>query len=408
MIAAAPLDQSIDQLTDADRVRLAASPLASPTLLETLARDRDVTVRAALAMNPGTPCAVTDLIAGDRDERVRALLGRRLAAMMPSLPGQQLDDLQERALATLLTLVKDETVRVRAAIADVLKDMPGAQHALIMRLASDSAMPVADPVIRLSPLLTAEDLLALLATASTAATATAVARRPGLAAQVADVIAESADSSTVTALLSNNSASIREATLDHLIARAADHTEWHQPLVNRPKLSSRGANALSEFVTTRLLAQLSERSDLDPSITQILRDRLKTRVDHPPELEQDSPTVQQAMDAARHMEAENQLTEAAFLAVVRRGEARMCTAMLAVAGNLPVSVVDRACTLRSAKGLLSIVWKSGFSVETAGPVQSLLARLPPESILRGSSTKMFPLSQDEMRWHIEFLTKMNR
>lgn len=399
---------TIDRQPDADRVRLAANPLTSSTQMEALARDQDVTVRAALAMNPSITGAMTDLIASDRDERVRALLGRRLAAMMPSLPGQQLDVMQEQALTTLLTLVNDETVRVRSSIADVLKDMPGAPHELIMLLASDGAIPVADPVIRLSPLLTAEDLLALLAAAPTPATATAVARRPGLTAQVSDVIAQSADTSAVTALLNNESASIREATLDQLIARAATHTEWHQPLVRRPTLSSRGASALSEFVTASLLSQLAARPDLDPSIALDLHTRLKSRVEVPSPSEDTSATIQRAMIAARQMASREQLTEAAVLAVIRRGEARMCTAMLAVAGKLPADVVDRACTLRSAKGLVSVVWKAGFSVALAGPVQTLLARLPPEAILRETDANRFPLTPDEMRWHIEFLSKMSR
>ena len=63
----------------------------------------------------------------------------------------------------LAELVEDEAVRVRAAIADVVKDMPQAPRELILRLAHDSAVPVSEPVIRLSPLLTTEDLLALLA-----------------------------------------------------------------------------------------------------------------------------------------------------------------------------------------------------------------------------------------------------
>ena len=41
-------------------------------------------------------------------------------------------------------------------------------------------------------------------------------------------------------------------------------------------------------------------------------------------------------------------------------------------------------------------------------VQTLLARLPPEAILRETDANRFPLTPDEMRWHIEFLSKMSR
>lgn len=86
----------------------------------------------------------------------------------------------------------------------------------------------------------------------------------------------------------------------------------------------------------------------------------------------------------------------------------MVTALIAVAADVPASVVDRAATLRSAKGLVSLVWKAGFSMRTAGPLQTLLARLAPETVLRATPSGGFPLAVEEMRWQIDFLTRMGR
>jgi hypothetical protein len=82
--------------------------------------------------------------------------------------------------------------------------------------------------------------------------------------------------------------------------------------------------------------------------------------------------------------------------------------LLAVAAGTSVTVVDRAASLRSAKGLVSLVWKAGFTMRSAVALQSLLARLAPEAILTSSPGGNFPLAVEEMRWQLEFLGRMGR
>ncbi len=391
------------------RVRLGASIDSSPDLLAVLAVDPAVTVRAAVALNTAAPVGADRILARDGDERVRTLLARKLANLVPELQNVERDRLQQHALLVLTELVRDEAVRVRAAIADVLKDMPGAPRDLILRLAYDSEIPVSEPVTRLSPLLTTEDLLTLLAAAPTLATATAVASRTGLNETVSDAVAASADAVAIRTLLTNHSAAIREATLDALIARAADQIDWHAPLVRRPRLSPTATCALSEYVATHLLDEMASRADLTPECTGELRRRLEERLlPSAPPRPAPSPNMEEAMGHAQELAFRDQLSETTLLGAVQRGEARMATAMLAVAAGVPASVVDRAATLRSAKALVSLVWRAGFSMQVAGPLQSLLARTPPEAVLRGGPAGAFPLAIDEMRWQIDFLMRMGR
>jgi uncharacterized protein (DUF2336 family) len=406
--AIAALDSEEIAGGQAKRVRLAAAPGTSPETLLGLAADPAVLVRAAVAINPSAPPHADRLLAADSDARVRTLLARKLANLLPSLSNAQYEHLQEQVLATLGELVADEVVRVRVAIADVVKGMPDAPHELVMRLAQDGAVAVCDPVIRLSPLLTAEDLLALIAAAPSPYTATAVASRPNLPHAVSDTIAAGDNADAIAALLANGSAAIREATLDALIERAPDHPNWHAPLVRRPRLSGRAAQALSEIVATHLLDELARRADLDPEVAHDLRRRLGER------LRAEGMAAAAGVDAAHAMAVANRLADAgaldedALIDAVHRGEARVATAMLAVAAEVPAAVVDRAARLRSAKGLVSLIWKAGFTMRCAPSVQMLLARLAPANTLRATATGDFPLAVEEMRWHLGFLTQIAR
>ena len=77
--------------------------------------------------------------------------------------------------------------------------------------------------------------------------------------------------------------------------------------------------------------------------------------------------------------------------------------MLAVKAEVPVAVVERACALRTAKGIVSLAWKAGLTVQTAVVLQVALAHLPPDMTLRPERDGSFPMTDDEMRWQLAFL-----
>ena len=351
---------------------------------------------------------MNDELAHDCDERVRVLLARKLAALATGLSPVDQARLYQETWETLKALAADEATRVRMVIADAVKELPNAPHELICQLAGDVEDSVSDPVIRLSPLLTAEDLVALIAAAPAGGRLLAVAQRSDLHPSVSDAIAASANAAAIRALLGNRSARIREATLDALVARAIDYPDWHEPLVRRPCLPPRAARMLSEIVATYLLSELATRADLAPPLAEELRRRVTERLAPEPcePLAARDVTAEDALVQARSMAARGELDEQALLAAAQRGEVCLSAALLAVAAGTPVSVVDRASSLRSAKGLVSLVWRAGFTMRVAGALQTLLARLTPDAVLAAGPGGGFPLAVEEMRWQLEFLARM--
>jgi uncharacterized protein (DUF2336 family) len=391
---------------EARRVRQGADAHAEPEVLQALAADRSATVRAALALNPMSPPAVDRMLAKDPDERVRILLARRLAGLVPALPDHEQTRLHREAYDTLTALASDAAVRVRAAVADVLKDMPRAPRELILQLAQDHEIMVSAPVILFSPRLATDDLVELIAGAPASTNTTIAAGRAGIDGRVSDAVAATANDAAIHALLANPTAQIREATLDALILRAVDHLDWHEPLVRRPALPPRAARALAGIVATHLIEVLSQRNDLPQDLTEELRARLTARLEQQKSAPARDQTMADAMAAAQAMARDGALKEETVLAAARNGDTQSAAALLAVASGTPISVVLRAASLRSAKGLVSLTWRAGFGMRTATALQMLLGRLGPDAILAAAPGDAFPLAIEEMRWQLDFLGAM--
>ena len=383
------------------RVRLAANAATPSEVLAFLVRDTDVPVRAALALNPSLPSAANMKLAHDGDERVRLLLARKIASALPGLSDVEGEEIRERTLQVLSTLIRDEAVRIRVAIAGVAAELPNIPRGVALHLALDAEVCVSEPMLRLSPLLSAQDLLELLATPPHCETVRAIACRANLPEAVSDAIAATVDSAAIRSLLINPSAAIRESTLDALVARSGDEPTWHAPLVARPRLPDHAARALAEIVTGQLLRDLATRIDLGPAALATIQDRLALHLTKvAPVLSR--PADDALLEAARQLDAHGKLTEDLLLACLRSGELRRAGAFLAVAAGVSLEAVDRAASMRNAKALVSLVWKAGFSLRVAGPVQTSLGQVAPRAVLGGSGEN-YPLTEDEMTWQLDFL-----
>jgi Uncharacterised protein conserved in bacteria (DUF2336) len=398
---------------EATRVRQGASASTSPDILRALASDPSVTVRASLALNPALPDHVSAILAADTDARVRSILSRRLSTLTPALSGDAGRRMQSDAVANLTAMVADAALRVRINLAEAVRHLPDGPRDIVLRLAHDPAVMVCEPVIRFSPMLTQEDLVTLIATKPPPTTRLAVARRPEIGEAVSDAIVDSADVAAISALLANPTAQIREATLDSLAAQSEEQTDWQAPLVRRPHLPQRAQRVLAEIVTGHLLEILAARRDLDPKVAQMLRAALGPGRSEPGRSEpgRSEPVNESSADVearkaqtqAQALDRAGKLDDAAVLEALRRNGSKEAAAMLSVRAGVPAAVVDRACALRSAKGIVSLAWKAGMTVQTSVILQVTLAHLPPDQVLRATEDGAFPLSDDEMRWQLAFL-----
>ncbi|HRJ62243.1 MAG TPA: DUF2336 domain-containing protein, partial [Azospirillaceae bacterium] len=260
------------------RRRVAESHGARPELLYYLARDQAPEVRYAIAANARTPRQADLLLARDRDDSVRDALVRKIVQMAPHLPAGQLSQIEKMTEECLEALARDHATEIREILADALKSLPNASHSVINALARDVELSVAGPVLQHSPILTEDDLLDIIMMGPVAGAMSCIASRADVSAAVADAIARSDDEAAITSLLANNSAQIREETLDRILDQAPTHEPWHAPLVRRPRLPARAVARLATFVADNLLKALQERTDLEPDAIRHLADVVRERV----------------------------------------------------------------------------------------------------------------------------------
>jgi uncharacterized protein (DUF2336 family) len=389
-----------------DRRRVAEHEAARPELLYYLARDGEPGVRAAVAANEATPVQADALLARDQDPAVREDLAQKIARLAPGLTPREHDRLRRLTYEVLEILVSDQVTRVRQIIADTLKDVADAPPDIIQRLARDCDIAVAGPVLQFSPVLTDADLLDIIAADPIAGARAAIAQRPVVRAPVSDAIGASGDIAAVTALLANPSAQIREETLDRLIDMAPDILPWHAPLVNRPALPANAARRLARFVATSLLGVLKDRKDLDPATTREVAAIVMSRIAEEETLDAAKEVDPGAIAAARahRLHAEGRLDAAAIDDAIDLGDRHFLRAGLALRAGLPVDSIDRVIAAHSAKGIVALAWKAGLSMHLALRLQTSLAHIPRPSLIRPQPDGAFPLTDDAMRWQIEFLT----
>lgn len=262
----------------ATRAMLARNATTPHEVLAFLSMDQEPRVRASVIANTRAPFGVLQRLTSDESVAVREALARRVADLLPSITSSTHDRLANVIQPIILRLVEDTSTQIRLIIADAAKHLSTVPREAMVRLAMDVEIRVAEPVIRLSPLLTDEDLLALVESPPVPATLHAVARRNGIGEAVTDALIAQGDRAAIGLMLENTSAKIRPASMEDLLNRARFNPEWFPSLMVRPALTPETTIRLAAVVADTLLRPLMQRQDVDQSllfrIRQCVADRL--------------------------------------------------------------------------------------------------------------------------------------
>lgn len=419
---------------EGDRTELASRADVPPEILYFLVDDPSSDVRRCLAANRATPGKADTLLAHDKEDQVRQDLAEKIARLVPELDSQEQTQVYEATMATLEILVRDQATKVRQILSEVLKDVTNAPARIINRLARDTEIVVAEPVLIFSPVLSNEDLLEIISTNSAATKRVegalgAIAQRHELVESITDAIVQTDDLGAIALLLGNTSAQIREEALEIIIEKAPEVEAWHLPLVKRPVLPLRAAFRLAHFVAASLVDALQSRGDLSIDEISEIREIVDQRIDDgtidpdwansergekPDVVELDElwdgeggkkkkgkPVT--PIQIAEDMKENFRLDEKSVMEAMERGDVDLVIAAISVLSEIPLELIEKAMDTQDPKAVMAVCWKAGLSGELAEQTQVKIAGISEGDVVKAAGVK-FPLEEVEMEEQISRLT----
>jgi uncharacterized protein (DUF2336 family) len=396
-------DQVLEILEEREKSahhELAARTDAGPDVLLYLATKGAAVIRRAVAANMGTPAQANRLLADDEDDEVRVELARKIGRLMPDLDREESEKLRALTIETLEKLANDQLPRVRAILAEEIKSLDCVPKKIIRRLAVDLEMIVAAPILEYSPLLSDADLMEVIATAKASAALTAIAKRKFLSANVADAIVTSLDVPAVAALLANPDAKVRAEALDDIIARAEKIRAWHQPLVLRADLSQRAIRRIASFVGAALIEMLGQHHKIDAETRNHLNHQLRHRIEAGDDAQRNEE--EHAASEVETARRKGKLDDGFVDAAAEAGKREVVMLALAALASVQPETVRKILQFKSAKPITALVWKAKLSMRVAFRIQRFVMKLPASELLPARDGVRFPLSDDEMRWHLSY------
>jgi uncharacterized protein (DUF2336 family) len=355
--------------------------------------------RQAVAANPATPARINRLLADDGADEVRIELAAKIARLMPGLQARENEETVALTIATLELLAQDSVVKVRAILAEEIKQLDCIPRDVALRLAGDVDAMVSAPILEYSPLLSDADLMEIIASGQVGKALAAIARRKSLSEDVSDALVQSLDVSAVAALLVNPDARIRKETLDRIVEEAEQIESWHLPLALRTDLSARAVRRIGGFVGASLIEQLIARGDLSEATRAHLNRRLRARLEQGGESQSDPESAAQIVAAAK---VRGTLDDAFVENAAFAGNREIVILALAALAQVPEATVRRILAQNGAKPLIALVWRAHLSMRTAFKIQTAVMKLAARELLPARGGINFPLSKEEMRWHLAY------
>lgn len=378
---------------------LASRTDAGADVLQYLAAHGAPATRAAVAANPAAPAAANRVLADDENEDVRAELAVKIARLMPGLSERESSHIFALTIETLECLARDAAVRVRAILAEEIKNLDCVPRDVALTLARDLNAIVAAPILQYSPLLSDADLIEVIACGQVQEVLTAIASRKPVHEEVSDRLVQSLNVPAVAALLVNPDSRIRKDTMDRIIEQAEEINAWHLPLALRADLSARAVRRIGSLVGASILERLAARNDLSDTTRVYLNRELRMRLAESTEAAPSAAPPAELIAAARR---EGRLDGLFVEQAAQAGQRETVILALAVLANVTEQTVKKMLGAASPKPVIALVWHAHLSMRVAFKIQTFIMKLSGRDILPARGGINFPLSKEEMRWHLNY------
>ncbi len=299
-----------------------------------------------------TPADLTRLLV-EPSVAVRAELAVKIAQEIES--AQVTPDELAIAQDIARIMAQDVAETVRRALAESLRRAARLPRHVAQRRAGDGEA-VALPSLSTSPVLTDDDLIAILREA-TVLRQQAIASRPGVSESVADALIIAAGEQAIATLLANQAAQIAEPSLHRAVDRFADSEAVTSGLVHRASLPMTIAERLVVLVSEELRGYLLSHHALPPAVAADLVLQSRERA-----------ILGLSARAGRHeletmirqMHRNQRLTTSLILRALCMGDLAFFETALAVRAHVPVENAQVLVHDPGGNGMASLYRKAGM------------------------------------------------
>jgi len=335
-------------------------------------------------------------------------LAAKIAALTSGLSPAEQGRIYQITIKTLEVLVRDQMVQIREALSQVLKNIPSIPPDTIRELTEGRDVDVSDHIHEFAHVLTDDDLFLVITSDPIQGVLEAISRN-----ESAQGIAKGLDRSRLVTELGKANAQIREELLGEIIDKTPRTRAWNSAMIRRPNLPGRTARRIAEQAAQSILDELRAKVSLDEDVLADIMEHVEHRLEgaeksaseptrrHEEEERKEDPAEVDAQ--VEDMYKHGTLAEEAVSDALYRGQRLFVISSVARLAGVGKELVNRAVRMRSAKSLVALAWKAGFSMRLAMALQLRLAGMPPARVMQPDTDGNYPMSEDAMTWHLEFL-----
>jgi uncharacterized protein (DUF2336 family) len=267
-------------------------------------------------------------------------------------------------------LLRDTETRVRAALAEGLKNDASAPKDIVIALASDTE-EVALPVLENSEVLDDEDLIDIIRSHEEITKHIAIANRKGVSNMVSAALVETENKDVVSHLVKNETASISERSLKKIMADHSESEDVVKNLVQRANLPVTVVESLLNIVSDSVAAELKNKYT---GVSEKLEQEAKRAREQMTLKLLDTTTDPDEVEAlVAQLHESNRLSPSIILTGLCRGNFAFFESSLAKVAGIPVANAQKLINDKGDLGFKSLYKKAGLPDSMFEPCRLVLA-----------------------------------
>ncbi len=313
----------------------------------------------------------------DKSSDSRADISSRIAASYSS----EVLNPKERMVAEQIfrLLLRDTEVKVRASLAENLKESTLIPRDIVVSLAQD-VNDVALPILEYSQVIDDSDLLDIIHATRENAKYLAISRRQQISEVVSDNLIDKGNEDVLGSLLSNDGASISDYVLEKIIEDYKDKPEFMEMVTTRSRLPITVVEKLVNIVSSGIADSLKKKYRIPDEVLE--KEVEQTREIDMLNVVRLAHSHDDVDNLIIHLQESGRLTPSMILSALCQGNFDFFESSLAKLSNIQVENARRLIADRGELGFRAIYNKSGLP-DSMFPAVRLLLKIVRELDIEG-------------------------